>query len=459
MKPVLYNKSFLLRHELGAHEDVNIVDPQTNQVLQWSGEYWYNSWMEAPEITPGSNGQYIGTVAGAVTWTDIKLLAGGGSLPYANSAAARTALDVYSKGEVDTAVDAAGQPLYTGQPDLPYASATAVRTAISVPPISRTINTTSPLTGGGDLSVDRTLSMPAASGSVDGYLSASDWTTFNGKFATPTGVTAGNIPRWTGAGFADSGLARTSTYTNVLTYLRFDNATNPSGYGIGKSSTELRIQAGSGGSVGLGINGNYIATLTDNGVYQGLGIGLGTDTVTAPLHVRGNLNEQLRLEYVSGVATALQVDNSGNFFIIPTGSKIGVGKYLQFTATSVPAVTEFATGAHLTNGYYLQVPTGYGWLFRVGSSNHIITDATSFGIFGVTPASRPSAYTQTYSTVARTVTALLVDGSGGTPGGTVSTISDANTANAIASILVQLADIKKVQNAMIDDHQGYGWFQ
>lgn len=46
---------------------------------------------------------------------------------------------------------------------------------------TRTISTTSPLTGGGDLSADRTLSIPAATGSVNGYLTSTDWTTFNGK--------------------------------------------------------------------------------------------------------------------------------------------------------------------------------------------------------------------------------------------------------------------------------------
>jgi hypothetical protein len=48
-------------------------------------------------------------------------------------------------------------------------------------PTSRTINTTGPLVGGGDLSADRTISIPAATGSVNGYLSFGDWNTFNNK--------------------------------------------------------------------------------------------------------------------------------------------------------------------------------------------------------------------------------------------------------------------------------------
>lgn len=46
---------------------------------------------------------------------------------------------------------------------------------------STTISTTAPLTGGGDLSANRTLSIPAATTLVDGYLLATDWTIFNGK--------------------------------------------------------------------------------------------------------------------------------------------------------------------------------------------------------------------------------------------------------------------------------------
>ena len=50
-------------------------------------------------------------------------------------------------------------------------------------PSARTISTTAPLTGGGDLSANRTIAIPAATGAVDGYLTAADWTTFNGKLS------------------------------------------------------------------------------------------------------------------------------------------------------------------------------------------------------------------------------------------------------------------------------------
>lgn len=46
---------------------------------------------------------------------------------------------------------------------------------------SRSISTTAPLTGGGDLSANRTLSIPQSTGSVDGFLAAADFTSFNAK--------------------------------------------------------------------------------------------------------------------------------------------------------------------------------------------------------------------------------------------------------------------------------------
>lgn len=55
---------------------------------------------------------------------------------------------------------------------------------------TRTISTTAPLAGGGDLSTNRTLSIALATTSTDGYLSSTDWTTFNGKQPAGSYLTA-----------------------------------------------------------------------------------------------------------------------------------------------------------------------------------------------------------------------------------------------------------------------------
>jgi hypothetical protein len=53
-------------------------------------------------------------------------------------------------------------------------------------PTTRAINTTAPLTGGGDLSADRTLGISAASGAAAGSMSASDKTKLDGIAAGAT---------------------------------------------------------------------------------------------------------------------------------------------------------------------------------------------------------------------------------------------------------------------------------
>ena len=53
-------------------------------------------------------------------------------------------------------------------------------------PSTRKINTTAPLTGGGDLSADRTLAIPAATAVADGYMSSTQAALVNGATASDT---------------------------------------------------------------------------------------------------------------------------------------------------------------------------------------------------------------------------------------------------------------------------------
>lgn len=62
-------------------------------------------------------------------------------------------------------------------------------------PLTRLINTTAPLQGGGDLTTDRTLSILQSGAAQDGYLSSTDWNTFNNKQSAITG-TDGDLYYW-----------------------------------------------------------------------------------------------------------------------------------------------------------------------------------------------------------------------------------------------------------------------
>ena len=71
---------------------------------------------------------------------------------------------------------------------LAYSTPTAAN--VGAVPTTRSVSTTSPLSGGGALSGDLTLSIPAATSSVSGYLTSTDWSTFNGKQPAGTYVTS-----------------------------------------------------------------------------------------------------------------------------------------------------------------------------------------------------------------------------------------------------------------------------
>jgi hypothetical protein len=107
---------------------------------------------------------------------------------------------------------------------------------------TRTISTTAPLIGGGDLTANRTLSIAQATTSVDGYLSATDWATFNGKQAAlgftaentankqnslavdGTGVKFTTVDAVNSLSFIDKGKRMVSFFTDFLTNATLDGA-------------------------------------------------------------------------------------------------------------------------------------------------------------------------------------------------------------------------------------------
>lgn len=117
-------------------------------------------------------------------------------------------------------------------------------------------------------------------------------------------------------------------------------------------------------------------------------------------------------------------------------------------------------------------------------------DGTTVGFYGVTPTTRPTAYTQTYSTAGRThsnlTSATLTDNSGGTANTTVQALTDpadtpadadtlrddlvanlipelrnniADLTAQINALIVDLTNVKQIVNQIIDDQQLNGLFQ
>lgn len=90
-----------------------------------------------------------------------------------------------------------------------------IATALGYTPVTnaRTISTNAPLSGGGDLTVNRTLSISQATTSTDGYLSSTDWNTFNGKQSAL--VSGTNIKTINSNSLLGSGNISVGTVTSV----------------------------------------------------------------------------------------------------------------------------------------------------------------------------------------------------------------------------------------------------
>lgn len=138
---------------------------------------------------------------------------------------------------------------------------------------ARTISTTAPLSGGGDLTANRTLSISQATTSVNGYLSSTDWNTFNGKQGTITLTTTGtsgaatlisntlNIPQYSGTNIynADGTLTGNRILTSGgynLTFTGSNTAASAIARGLYLTPT-LIASANSDVLVGLDVNPTF----------------------------------------------------------------------------------------------------------------------------------------------------------------------------------------------------------
>lgn len=86
-----------------------------------------------------------------------------------------------------------GTNLYITQTSGPTRQTISLGASGSYVPTSRIINTTAPMTGTGSLSADLTLGMPAAATAASGYLTSTDWNTFNNKAPTASPTFTGTI--------------------------------------------------------------------------------------------------------------------------------------------------------------------------------------------------------------------------------------------------------------------------
>lgn len=234
-------------------------------------------------------------------------------------------------------------------------------------PTTRLINTTSPLTGGGDLSADRTIAIPASTDSVDGYLTSADHTTFNAKVGGSG--TTNTIPKFGASSslgnsqITDTGSVVAIAQTATPTY-RFELGTGVAAtdafrtwagvdfYLVPDPTTLPTLALASGTDLGIG---QYFYTVT---FYTALGETHGTNATTYQTitTTAGNQNVNLTniptstdprvigrkiyrtvvggFNYTAGLLTTI-ADNTTTTFLdnVPDGS-LGLASGVHFRANT-----------------------------------------------------------------------------------------------------------------------------
>lgn len=242
-------------------------------------------------------------------------------------------------------------------------------------PDTRSILTNAPLTGGGNLSANRTIAIPAATGATDGYLTAADWATFNGKL---TGTLA-NLTELTSAVLTIGGgtnavigagttitVAQASGaqggYLSSGDWTTFNGKQNalPLGNLTESTSSILTIVGGTGSVVG---NVSIQVTVASSGV-SGYLSGADWNTFNAKLGGSGTAGT------IPKWATSSTL---GDSIIKESSSKIGIG------TTLAPAYKLEVEGqVHLIDGAFLPA------VQTLAFANPIVGDASLGNQFRVT---------------------------------------------------------------------------
>ena len=276
----------------------------------------------------------------------------------------------------------------------------SIATALGYTPVDSTftINTSSPLSGSSDLSgIGMTLSIAQASGSTSGYLSSTNWTTFNNKIGG-SGST-NHVSKFTAGGTIGNSIIQ-------------DDGTN---IGVG-----IAPQAGSRLYVGAGANTGVYSAASMPGKNAVYGSNIGDDagnrtaaffeSYPADTPINTNIYVAGRFYADGPVAYAVQLqDNSvgiGKFLKCITGAGQANWATMSVADTGLTLTTTGTNGASTLVGNTLNIPTYEDSLVPKLKGNEIWRGSTYRN--NSTTVDTTSGYT---ITVAGTAVARAITGS------------------------------------------------
>jgi hypothetical protein len=280
--------------------DVTITNASTGQVLRYDGTAWVNS-----------TESYVGTVTSVAASVPTGLTISGS--PITTAGTLEFGLDTGYVIPLQSTLDAKALK-------------------------ATTISTTAPLTGGGDLSANRTFAIAKSTTSVDGYLAATDFTTFNNKQNALSG----------------SGIVKSTS--GVITYLTDNTANWDTAYNRSLTSAA--------------VTGTTTKTLTLN--EQGGG------TITASW-------TDINTDAVSSVfgRTGAVVAQSGDY----TTTQVTEGTNLYFTDARARGAVSFTAGSGAYNS-----TTG---VFTIPTNTNQLTNGAAYITLTSLSASAPLSYSNT----------------------------------------------------------------
>jgi len=222
---------------------------------------------------------------------------------------------------------------------------------------SRLISTTTPLQGGGDLTADRTLSILQAGTSQSGYLSSTDWNTFNNKQNALGYVPVGGsgsvnyISKFTGS----TTISNSGIYEGVTNYVS-----------IGNTNTTYNLDVtGTGRFTGDVLFGNAL-TLT------------GSSFLNSMTHIK-----QVSVMYpstgyttIAGSSTGLTLNTGGAYTLDLSFPTTASYTYTYPSASGTLALTSQLSGVIYGSGATYQV-AWFNATNSIGGSSNLYFDPTT----------------------------------------------------------------------------------